>query len=459
MSNRVLFDGLNLSLSNGTGIATYTKSLVSTVKGIGYSPELLISSNAGFNKRDPLFSEIALFDPIIAGHPSPKIRLQLEFARLFGRPFGVRPSAFGSLEGVVKSDGGQFAPFTRTYAAPDIFEHARLHFRRHGRLMRVKLDQAPHLFHATYPAPLFVHGVRNIYTIHDLVPLLLPFTTLDDKKYMVDLLRTLCRHADHIVTVSEHSKKDIIRVLGIEEERVTNTYQAVTLSENSLTRDGADFSQEIESAFGVSHGAYYLFVGAIEPKKNLRRLIASYAASGSHRPLLIAGGLGWQYEDDLRKIAEDRFVRYKFDGQSLSPERRVRHLSYLPRSQLLSLVRGARALLFPSLYEGFGLPVLEAMTLGTAVLTANVASLPEIVGDAGLMVDPLDEISIANGIRSLDRDDALVSTLVARGVERARLFSAQAYARRLGDLYAGFGTAREKRPICQQAVTSGSHAA
>ena len=104
-------------------------------------------------------------------------------------------------------------------------------------------------------------------------------------------------------------------------------------------------------------------------------------------------------------------------------------------------MRGARALLFPSLYEGFGLPVLEAMMLGTAVLTANVASLPEIVGEAGMMVDPLDEISIAKGIRALDQDDALVSTLVARGIERARLFSPQAYATRLGGLYADLGIA------------------
>ena len=441
MSNRVLFDGMNLSLAAGTGIATYTKSLVNVVKEIGYLPEILISSNAGFDRRDPLFSEIALFDPMVASHPSPKIRLQLKLARYFGQPFGVRPSVFGPLDGLVKSSIGTFAEFGRTYAAPNLFELARLQFRRNRRLLEVKLERAPDLFHATHPTPMVVKGACNIYTIHDLIPLLLPATTLDDKKYMIELLRMLCRDADHIVTVSENSKKDIIRLLGVSEARVTNTYQAVTISDAMVKRDIAEISHEIESAFGVSPGEYYLFVGAIEPKKNLRRLIDAYAASGTKRPLLIVGGLGWQYEDDLLKLAEDRFVRYSFDGKTLSPERKIRRLSYLPRPQLLSLVRGARALLFPSLYEGFGLPVLEAMLLGTAVLTSNVASLPEIVGDAAVLVDPLDETAIAKGIRSLDQDDTLVSTLVARGVERARLFSPQAYAARLGGLYANLGLA------------------
>ena len=307
--------------------------------------------------------------------------------------------------------------------------------------------------------PVTVKGARNIYTIHDLVPLLLPFTTLDDKKYMIEMLRRLCREADHIVTVSEHSKKDIVRVLGIDEARVTNTYQAVTLPDRLVTRDVAEIALEIESAFGVSPGEYFLFVGAIEPKKNLRRLIDAYAASGSDRPLIVVGGLGWQYDRDLSKLGEDRFVRYNFDGKALAPERKVRHLSYLPRSQMLSLVRGARALLFPSLYEGFGLPVLEAMMLGTAVLTSNAASLPEIVGDAAMLVDPLDEISIAKGIRAFDQDDALVSTLVARGIERARLFSQQAYATRLGKLYAGLGLAPAELATEDPSYQTGSHAA
>ena len=439
MGSSVLFDGRNFSLASGTGIATYTKTLVKTATGLGFSGSILLSSNAGYDKRDPLFSEVALFDPIIAKHPSPKIRLQTLLTQFIGAPWGVRPSNFGRLSGTVRSSSHDFSVFDRTYAAPNVFERARLHFRRHRTCVQVRLDDRPDLFHATSPMPIVIKNACNIYTIHDLIPLLLPFTTLDDKKYMIELLRTLCRNADHIVTVSESSRRDIIRVLDVPESRITNTYQCVDLPEDPPRSDEDGKSLDIEKAFGVAPGEYYVFVGAIEPKKNLRRLIDAYAISGSKRPLLIIGGLGWEYEADLKKITEDRFSRFAFDGQHLRPERTVRHLSYLPKPQLVSLVRDARALFFPSLYEGFGLPVLEAMQLGTAVLSADNSSLPEIVGDAGLLVNAHDEIAIASAIRTLDQDNDLVGTLVANGYVRARLFSSEAYAARLADLYRGLG--------------------
>ena len=456
--SRVLYDGLNLSLAKGTGIATYAKSLVAAARTLGCSPELLAASNAGFDRRDPLFSTIALFDPVIADHPSPRIRFGDKLTRLIGQPLGVRPSTFELFDAAVSSGGGAFAGFDRVHAAPNLFERARLHFRRHKRPLLVKPAAAPDLFHATHPTPLAVKGAANIYTIHDLIPLLLPFATLDDKKYMIDLLRTLCREADHIVTVSEHSKRDIVRVLGLDESRVTNTYQAITIPDAALSRDGTEAAREVEGAFGVAAGEYYVFVGAIEPKKNLGRLIDAYAASGSRRPLLVVGAPGWQCEAELAKLGEERFLRYRYDGRWLRPERSVRHLAYLPRAQMLALMRGARALFFPSLYEGFGLPALEAMLLGTAVLAADVASLPEIVGDAALLVDPLDEAAIAQAIRTLDCDDDLLSTLVARGRKRAQLFSTGAYVSRLADLYAGLGlSVRGQRDGSGDEV--GSHAA
>ncbi len=439
--NRVLFDGLNLSLAKGTGIATYTRSLVAAARSLGCEPELLVGCNAGFDRRDPQFSNIALFDPEIAAHPSRRIRLGDKLARLFGQPFGARTSTFEGFDAAVSRNAEMFAGFRRIHAAPNLFERARLHFRRYERSLIVKPETLPDLFHATFPTPIRVAGACNLYTIHDLIPLLLPYATLDDKKYMIELLRTLVRDADHIVTVSEHSKRDIVRVLKIDERRVTNTFQAVTIPDAALRRDETEVARDIEGAFSVGFGEYYLFVGAIEPKKNLGRLIDAYAASGSRRPLLVVGAPGWLCEADLEKLAEERFLRYRHDGRYIKPERRVRHLAYLPRSQLISLMRGARALFFPSLYEGFGLPALEAMTLGTAVLAAEAASIPEIVGEAAVLVDPYDEASIARGIRRLDQDDDLVSTLVARGRERAQFFSAGAYASRLASLYGSLGLA------------------
>ena len=141
-------------------------------------------------------------------------------------------------------------------------------------------------------------------------------------------------------------------------------------------------------------------------------------------------------EREAKKIESEQFLNYRVDGSLIRPERTVRRFPYLPLDHLVSLIRGARAVLFPSLYEGFGLPVLEAMLLGTPVMTSNVSSLPEIAGDAALLVDPYDVEAMSRAIRDLDADNGLRSELAARGRLRAEVFSAKAYERRLTSLYA-----------------------
>jgi Glycosyl transferases group 1 len=145
------------------------------------------------------------------------------------------------------------------------------------------------------------------------------------------------------------------------------------------------------------------------------------------------------YEKDVEKIEEERFLSYILADAKISPMRRVRQIPYLPRSQLVSLIRGARGVLFPSLHEGFGLPVLEAMMLGAPVITSNVSSLPEIAGDAALLVDPYDVDDIAQAIRALDNDEDLRAELGQRGLKRAAYFSLQAYDDRIAALYGRLG--------------------
>lgn len=441
MSAKILFEGHNLTLASATGIGTYARTLAHTARTIGYETDVLISSNAKYDRKDPQFSEIAFFDPLIAKKPSIGMQLDRLSALLFGKPLGIRSSKFQHVGSVIGPSADELAAFDTIYTAPNIFDLARSHFRRHGRLMTVRVEEKPALFHATHPAPITIPGCPNIYTIHDLVPLRLPYTTLDDKKYTIRLLRHLCRKADHLVTVSNFSKTDIMQFFNLPEERITNTYQSVHLPEALVSRPEAEVADEIANAFGVGFREYFLFVGAIEPKKNLSRLIDAYAASGSRHPLLIAGGLGWQYEGDIEKITDEKFLYYRNDRGRLQPERRVRRLSYLSRPQLVSLIRGARAVLFPSLYEGFGLPVLEAMLLGTPVLTSNAASLPEISGDAAVLVDPLDTGAISRAIRELDQDADLRGELSLRGPKRAAFFSPKVYQKTVADLYERLGVA------------------
>ncbi len=441
MTAKILYEGHNLTLANATGIGIYARTLAATAREIGYQTDVLISSNARYDRKDPQFSEIAFFDPLIAKKPSLGIRADWAATFLFGKPFGVRPSKFRRTGSVIDPSTRDLTGFDSVYTAPNVFDLARFHFRRHRRLMTVHAEGEPALFHATHPTPVAVRKCPNIYTIHDLVPLRLPYTTLDDKKYTIRLLRDLCRKADHIVTVSEYSKRDIMKFFDLSEDRITNTYQSVHLPEALTSRPQAEVADEIANAFGVGFGEYFLFVGAIEPKKNLSRLIDAYAASGARHPLLIAGGLGWQYELDVEKINDDRFAYYRQDQDRLRPERLVKRLSYVPLAQLISLIRGARGVLFPSLYEGFGLPVLEAMLLGAPVMTSNVSSLPEIAGDAALLVNPLDVDSIAKAIRTLDQDADLRAELSRRGLKRAAVFSPNAYQKKVADLYKRLGVA------------------
>jgi len=155
-------------------------------------------------------------------------------------------------------------------------------------------------------------------------------------------------------------------------------------------------------------------------------LIEAYLTSGVKTPLVLVGGRAWLEESETGLI-----------DPSLAGDR-IRQFEYLPRQLLVSLIRGARATLFPSIYEGFGLPVAESMALGTPVLTSNSGALAEIAGDAALLVDPLDVRGIKRGIQALDADEAMRGAFAARGLGQAEKFSAQAYQGRLAELYRRF---------------------
>jgi glycosyltransferase involved in cell wall biosynthesis len=185
----------------------------------------------------------------------------------------------------------------------------------------------------------------------------------------------------------------------------------------------------LANSFGLEPQGYFLFYAAIEPRKNLRRLIEAYLATDIAAPLIIAGKKAWLWEAELTALA----------GRSSSIDGRVRLLGHLPRPSLMALVRGARAVCFPSLYEGFGLPAVEAMALGVPVLTSNASCMPEIVADAALCTDPRSVPDLAGALRALDTDAALRARLTAAGPERAAFFSPERYAARLASLHGKLG--------------------
>jgi glycosyltransferase involved in cell wall biosynthesis len=433
MAPKILIEGCNLTLPQGTGIATYARNLNDAVRASDYATDVLIDINNPLDRHDPVLNEIMVFDATPPGPPSLPFLRRWE-KRMFGTRLGI-PATNVPLAGAVAESAAAFSDFDAVYAATNLDQLTRKHFAKYGKRAWGKLAPTPALFHATQAIAIGVQGCPNIYTIHDIVPLRLPSTTLDNKKYFLDMVRHLCRTADHIVTVSEFSRQDIIKLFGIAEDRITNTYQTVRLPRKALAWSIDQVASMIDNVFDLTYQKYFLFVGAIEPKKNISRLIDAYAASRSKHPLVIVGGLGWQNERDLEKINDERFLKYRIADNEMVPWRQVRRLSYVSQEQLVALIRGARALLFPSLYEGFGLPLLEAMMLGTPVMTSNVTSLPEIAGDAAILVDPLDVEDMAGAIRRLDNDGDLRSELAARGLKRAELFSPENYRNRVAALY------------------------
>jgi glycosyltransferase involved in cell wall biosynthesis len=429
MTKNVLLDQSNVVSRMGTGIATYAKNLARAAGAAGFGVDALLSAQSGIDRKNPILTEVQLYDAPQASSP----RATGVWGAIRGG-FGYHPVALPA-QNTVMRPAGEASPFSRMFAATKLFDQARSYFHVHGRFAKVRLPETPALFHATHPLPIKVPGCPNIVTIHDLVPLRLPYMTLDNKRYFYRLIKAHLAHADHIVTVSEYSRQDIISLFGVAENRISNSYQAVSIPAKLVARPVDMLADLVRNIFDLEWGEYFLFVGALEPKKNVARLIDAYAASGSKKPLVIAGGHGWQNDVEMSRINDPRFSQYRIIENTISRFDRVRRITYLPFEQLIALMQGARALLFPSVFEGFGLPVLEAMALGTPVMTSNVTSLPEVAGDAALLVDPHDTDAMARAIRQLDQDTDLLRSLRAKGIVQAAKFTPDIYRARIEEIY------------------------
>lgn len=357
-------DGRNLVLAAGTGVSSYGANLVRALPLAGFAPMLL--------RAEPALPRAVRW--MAAALPLPS------------------RAAMGDAE----------------WSAADVYRVGQVHFDVWRRLRPVVAAAPPALMHWTYPLPLRLVGRPNVYTVHDVIPLLHPALTGIDARRAERMLRRIVDSAAHLVTVSEATRQEMIATLGLEPQGVTNTGQSVDVT-------GAD----AVAPAGVGIGRYWLMVGTVERRKNIRALIAAWRASGSICPLVIAGPDGWGAEAELN------------DARGL-----VR-LPFLPRGALLALMRDARAVLMPSLAEGFGLPVAEAMALGTPVLTSDRGALAEVAGGAALLVDPEDYSSLVAGLRRLDGDEALRGRLRAAGLVRAETFGVEAYAGRLRAVYGG----------------------
>ena len=432
---RICIDGFNLGLARGSGIATYARNLSLAQKALGHETQVLLNTTRAPG-RNALLNEVALFDE--AASIDDKASVWDNIRRVAPR---WRPTAkLVPLTGRVQRQqyGSRVPEVSKVWANRDVFHSANRAYAAYNRFTPVRLGKSSEtdIMHWTCPLPMVEPNILNVYTIHDLVPLILPFTTLDNKRNFFTMCRKIISKADLIVTVSENSRRDIINLLGAPEEKVVNTFQSVQIPAALRDVSNDEIANEIEAVFELPWRGYFLFFGAIEPKKNLARVVEAYLASGVKAPLVIIGGRGWLSEDQTSLLYDDVIRTSVLRDSILRRADRIRQYDYLPFSMLVSLIRGARATLFPSLYEGFGLPILESMLLGTPVLTSTEGSLPEVASDAALFVDPYDSHAIRRAIIELDRDDSLREDLSKRGLARADFFNVNRYQERLASAYA-----------------------
>lgn len=427
VSMKVVVDGFNLALEKGTGVATYARNLTFCLREMGHEVHVLYGVR-GAGGKNSLLREVAFFDENSGS------RGVIERARgIIGAAVNPFSRAINpiSLSGTVIYTQlmSKLPCFDQLWNTPNLFEHASFSFRLYGRRVTVDAPSAANIMHWTYPLPIKAHATANIYTMHDLVPLRLPYTTLDKKREYFKLVNHLAKHADHIVTVSETSKKDIINILGVHESKITNTYQSVSIPNSYLSLPRDVLRDELWGSFQLEFKKYILFYGSIEPKKNIGRIIEGYLASNTDVPLVIVGAQAWRADQ------ETKLLKRASSNSSNGLKGKVIQLEYATFSQLVNLIRGALAVAFPSLYEGFGLPILESAICGTPVITSNIGSMLEVAGDAAILVDPYNTREIKQAMIEVVRNAELCAEMASRGAVVAKRFSPEAYQKRLEGLY------------------------
>jgi len=425
---RIGIDGYNLAMPHGTGVATYGASLASVLRDAGHRVEAVFGLDTG---RKPDTRELLFFDRLGHGHRLTERQIAMRAGLSMVFKHGQRTLSSVPLTDAIdrRQFGFRFPSFDALWSSPLLFEIAYARFAYLGLFTSVSIPNPPDVMHWTYPLPLRMNGTRNIYTIHDLVPLKLPHATLDDKGYYHRLVSRCIRDGDHICTVSESSRNDILSMFPVAPVKVSNTYQSSPVPAEIRSKHPDDDAAIVQDVFGLAPGSFYLFFGALDPKKNIGRIIEGFLSSRSTAKLVIVGARDWGMDADGTLL----------DGTDKRISRRIMRLEYLPRETLFRLIRSAKAVLFPSLYEGFGLPVLEALQLGTPVITSNVSSLPEVVGNAGLLVNPYKTEDIAAAIRALESDPELYDRLCQAGPAQAAKFTDAAYIERLNTMYRKLG--------------------
>lgn len=277
-----------------------------------------------------------------------------------------------------------------------------------------------HCFHTAIPSK---SSSKTIITVHDIIPILYPNLTSEkkeNKKYLENL-KEKCNRATIVITVSEYSKRDIIKYLEIDSKKIRvvspgielEDYGKITIEEINRIKEKYNLQKK-----------FILFLGTLEPKKNIVNIIKGFERINiKNMELIIAGGKGWKYEEIFETYENSKY------------KNNIKMLDYIPEEDKIALYKAAELFIFPSLYEGFGMPVLEAMATGTPVITSNISSLPEVAEDAAILVNPYDIVEIAKAIENVIKNDRLKKEMIEKGLKQARKFTWENSVKKLEKIY------------------------
>ncbi len=429
---RIGIDGFAMGQKQGTGLTTYAFELASALSRNGHDVSALFGLSS-LGRDSTLHWPRFLQNLVLRGELksedwlrwAPRAVLYL-LPHMAGRAF--KPAHISRDKGgFVQLQDQRFPELDEIFNIPALYRSAQAHMLLLENPLKINRIPDIDLFHITSPLPVYMGGVPNVVTIHDTIPFAFPESTKANLKHYSRIVSASLKHAEAVLTVSEHSKRDLLRLFDIPEERIHVTYQSVDIPQSFRTIEPDVLEDFLQANFGLTPGGYFLYYGSIEPKKNVLRILNAHSMTKSDLPLVIAGKYGWMYDKEKQRI------------EALSSHskamKRVMKLDYLPYLSLMYLLKGARALVFPSLYEGFGLPVLEAMSMGIPVITSRTTSLPEVVSDAAHMVHPQSTNEISEAMDLLAGDEKLHAELTEKGLMRAEWFSPERHIKRVEAVY------------------------
>jgi len=390
---KILIDGLNFELQRGTGIKTYTRSLLAALHANGHMIDLL--SQQSVPKVRHVFSLDAYLASTIPsaseanGRKTIRDRL-IQHLSLFGRSFrgDIDLHTNQGAQLLSRYQCEEWSYIDRIRVAPGLFLRS---FTRAGLglgIGNISGCSDNDVLFLSSPIPVRLRGRMNILTVHDVIPLSHPWL-MDNRwptiaKVVGKTLEYTLKTADRVICVSETTKTELLTRFNVDERKLHVVYQPCRYSLLPEVDDSESDQASLEG-LGLANEPYILFVGAIEPKKNLFNLLKAFQQNKSLPKLVVVGQFAWSSSRERALIADLRG--------------RVQHLGYLPDRELEVVLNNASAFILPSVIEGFGLPALEAMWKGIPCVLSDIPVFRELFADHAQFVDPHDPRSISDGIQ------------------------------------------------------------